>query len=372
MGLWIRRRIFVETGRRWNVLPTQGPVWAAGVGLFIGLAFQARYQSAVLSVVVLAVAFFRPKKERLTVGEWASLLGAGIATLGIGALFDRAGYGTWAFPAWGYLRINLMEGRAASFNPHPFWMYFAWIFQLIPTTTLPLLAAAIYLAVKRPLHWLALPTLVYFALHCVLTNKEYRFLFPLVPLSIGALCYAFADWSRYRKVRGERDVFQYRGIPWYRNFWMVWAVSCVLGILVTDLRPANAKHSFMERLYGIYRPDQTWWFRSEYPNEIISVLKTNFYWPPGFNPRRFQDVGVLLETLKQDRPGQETYVVVETYPSREFAPELALLKRDCEYLDKSMPSAIGFLVEKGVLRRTSYFTFWKCGAGPKTTGADSH
>ncbi|NJK90331.1 MAG: hypothetical protein HC923_13735 [Myxococcales bacterium] len=90
------------------------------VGFTFGLAFQARYQTALMIAGVLLWLLLE-KKHRALVG----LAAGGGAALIVGALFDRWGYGEWTFPPLEYFRVNLIEGKAASFGTDPWWFYLA-------------------------------------------------------------------------------------------------------------------------------------------------------------------------------------------------------------------------------------------------------
>lgn len=149
-------------------------------GLWLGFAFLARYQVA-LGLLPLGLALlYRARAIRKE--HWLLLLGF-LLPVAFGVILDRIGYGTWVFSPYLYFKVNLLDGVAARYNPYPWWMYLSWLFQLNPLINLPLFLGLLRFSFrekgKEPLV-LGSFILGFFFLHCFLTNKEYRFLFPVV------------------------------------------------------------------------------------------------------------------------------------------------------------------------------------------------
>jgi phosphatidylinositol glycan class B len=96
-------------------------------------------------------------------------------------------YGTWTCSPYNYLRMNIIEGRAASFGTAPWWFYFREVLMyLVPPYSLlilPILIWGAWRCRRHPLVWAVVP---FFIGHTVAAHKETRFLIPvsyaLVPL----------------------------------------------------------------------------------------------------------------------------------------------------------------------------------------------
>jgi hypothetical protein len=149
-------------------------------GLFFGFAFLARYQIA-LGLVGLGLALvIRARGIRKA---HLALVGGFLIPLALGVLLDRVGYGNWVFSPYLYFKVNLIDGVAARYNPYPWWMYFEWILQLNPLVSLPLFLGTLgfFKNGKEEDAWI-LSSFVwsFFFFHCLITNKEYRFLFPIL------------------------------------------------------------------------------------------------------------------------------------------------------------------------------------------------
>jgi hypothetical protein len=100
----------------------------------------------------------------------------------IGVVLDRIGYGNWVFTPYRYFKVNLVDGVAATFNPYPWYQYFFWILELNPFVSLPLFFGVILYAKRMKFDALSAFVLTFFILHLFITNKEYRFLFPVLNL----------------------------------------------------------------------------------------------------------------------------------------------------------------------------------------------
>ena len=161
------------------------PVRAGGkfacfaAGLLFGLAFLFRYQVAIMVVGFGAWLLFVAREQWQRVG--LVVLG-GLVALAFGTLLDRWFYGEWVIAPWHYLRSNLIEGKAATFGSAPWWDYFRMVFERgVPPLGLLYIAAPLWFAYRfrrDPLTWMMAPFLL---VHFLLSRKDARFLFPLLP-----------------------------------------------------------------------------------------------------------------------------------------------------------------------------------------------
>jgi Alg9-like mannosyltransferase family len=156
------------------------------VGLLLGMAFELRYQTGIMTAGVLAWLHGPGRSERRVEDLRRTALigvGLGLAILG-GTAVDRWGYGVWTFAPWNYLRENLLKGAAADFGTAPPFAY-VWTAHSMATAvvTIPLFLLVVVGWIRGRRHvvtWAAVP----FALvHCLLAHKETRFLFPLLGLA---------------------------------------------------------------------------------------------------------------------------------------------------------------------------------------------
>ncbi|MEY4064522.1 MAG: hypothetical protein RIR26_730, partial [Pseudomonadota bacterium] len=91
------------------------------VGFFLGMAFEARFQTA-FAGLGLALWLFLSTREKWSCAVYGVM--GGVAAILLGACADRWGYGAWVVPAYRYATVNLVEGKAAEFGVSPWWWYF--------------------------------------------------------------------------------------------------------------------------------------------------------------------------------------------------------------------------------------------------------
>ena len=133
------------------VRPLVPPRVALAAGALFGLAFECRFQTGVLVAGLVAWLF---ASRRIGARGAASLAGGLAAAIGLGLVVDRWGYGAWCFPAWQYLRVNLVDHVAsARFGTDPFYGYLYLLpANLFAPVVLVLMLALALSWARRPKH----------------------------------------------------------------------------------------------------------------------------------------------------------------------------------------------------------------------------
>lgn len=151
-------------------------------GLLCGLAFEARYQTAMLGLGIFA---WLAIIARVRMPGLAAFAGGGVIALLLGALANRWGYGAWVFPPWDYFYVNIVQGVAAkNFGREPVFAYlYLMPAQIFFAITLALMAAMLAMWLRNARHVLSWVSLPFVLLHVVVAHKEARFLFPLAILA---------------------------------------------------------------------------------------------------------------------------------------------------------------------------------------------
>ena len=107
------------------------------IGVFLGLSFLFRYQSAILSVSLVSWLLF-VRKEKIS--RLAVIVAGSGLILVLGVLLDSWFYKTNTFTPVNYFKVNIVGGAASAWGTSPWWFY---IWRILHYTLLPLLLAVI-------------------------------------------------------------------------------------------------------------------------------------------------------------------------------------------------------------------------------------
>jgi phosphatidylinositol glycan class B len=220
--------------------------WAALLsGALLGLAVVARLHMALMVAGLVAWCLFVARRR------WAALvpiIAGGIIGFAAGAFIDRWFYGEWVLTAWNYIDLNLLQGKAASFGTQPWWHYFAALLErMVPPFSLLFLAPPLVLfALRRrdPLTWTVLPFLL---AHMLIGHKEYRFMFPVLPLLPALVVGGLA-------LMQERGWFRWPGAKGKRILRAAFLLVHVPMLAVVLIKPAQLEAGCYRALHGIAQP----------------------------------------------------------------------------------------------------------------------
>jgi hypothetical protein len=312
-------------------------------GILFGFAFLARYQIA-LGLAGLGVALI--VKERKIIREHWKLLAGFILPVILGVLIDRIGYGNWVFTAYRYFKVNLVDGVAATFNPYPWYQYFIWVLQLNPFVSLPLFAGAVLFCTRAKRDdRLIIGSFVwaFFILHCFITNKEYRFLFPILNLIPFMTMVAFQSFEP--KLTQKRYLLPY-------------ALMSLIAFMVSSLHGAS-----LNMLGTVTLVD-----RHTFPNAV---------W---LSNRAYRNLGAYEQFYSQGAPpplvfasGKELADLLNQHPSAMVAIDgriddsvtLDMLQtvegRECELIDSTVPRKIyDYKARLPFLNKLPYVAIYRC------------
>lgn len=164
---------------------------AAACGALLGLAFEARFQSAFAAVGLVA---WLIAVRRVSAARLGALVLAGLGVVAASALVDRWGYGAWVFPPYAYVYENLVKGVASSFGRDPFWAYpVLVVVNVFAPLAIACVGAVGLAAVRFPRHVTTFVVVPFVVGHSLVAHKEERFLFPLVFLAPVLLVLAYVS-----------------------------------------------------------------------------------------------------------------------------------------------------------------------------------
>lgn len=250
-------------------------------GLLFGVAFQFRYQIGFMGLgIFLWLWFIRHAPARLFLLFTMGILGATL----MGALVDRWGYGSWTFTAWNYLRVNLLEGKAASFGVLPFWGYFPLAWQdIVKPFGLVLFVGTLLGWRQMPKSLITWTTVPFFLAQCFIGHKESRFLYPMAHLAVILSVAGLAEFAA-RVPRWILGTF----------------VSLnLIAFLILTFRPLQSEFSILRWIRSA--PETALFYVEQNPYEIAPPLKAEFFYRPDLKVEGLPNATALLDRLN----GQE-------------------------------------------------------------------
>ncbi|THY67844.1 hypothetical protein D6C97_00578 [Aureobasidium pullulans] len=135
--------------------------------------------------------------------ECREALISGLMVVGVSLVSDRSYYGEWTFPPLRFIHFNVVQSLAVFYGRNRPDYYLTEGLPLLLTTTLPFAAWGCWQALSsripsadgqkltRPL---AISVIVFIAIMSLITHKEVRFIFPLLP---GLLVLAAGPFSQF-------------------------------------------------------------------------------------------------------------------------------------------------------------------------------
>lgn len=264
-------------------------------GLILGFSFLLRFQIAV-AVFGLVLWLLFIAKEKISNLAW--MISAGFFVVFLGFLIDSWFYGDSVFVFWNYLKVNLIEGAAASFGVSPWYQYFLLIgYYALPPIGLLILVSFLYVVYKKLKSifiWIAVPFVL---IHIFIGHKELRFLYPIInflPI-IFILAIQSFNWKIVSNVR--RKLLQISIV--------FLLVLNLVGLLYVSTIPAglSSRVKISEYIYqlGIEKQINLYCFNKSNPYYPWG-LSTNFYFQDNLEIREldFVEKSSFLKNKKKN------------------------------------------------------------------------
>ena len=188
--------------------------------LFVAVATVLRPTNVLIWFALLILTFFRSAKRQwlikvpgteqsalLEASAWSlvpnknecltfarEILLCGTAVLGLSAIVDHIYYNAWTFPPLNFLYINIVQSLAIFYGNNDWHYYLTQGYPLLLTTALPFALIGIYNVLRKPasnsklsstsqtiLADLAIVSMFVPACLSLISHKEVRFIYPLLP-----------------------------------------------------------------------------------------------------------------------------------------------------------------------------------------------
>ncbi|XP_075064133.1 GPI alpha-1,2-mannosyltransferase 3 isoform X2 [Mixophyes fleayi] len=164
--------------------------------LFVGLAFLVRPTAVILWIPLLFYHFFKEQKKfNLIVQQCVPV---GLFTLGTSLIIDRVFFGKWTIVQWNFLKFNVLKNIGSFYGSHPWHWYITQGFPVIIGTHLPFFIHGCTVAPRR--YRVLLAAVVWTVLiYSALSHKEFRFIYPVLPLCMVFCGFSFSRIKRWKK-----------------------------------------------------------------------------------------------------------------------------------------------------------------------------
>ncbi|KAI3709197.1 hypothetical protein L2E82_38956 [Cichorium intybus] len=169
-------------------MPSASRTWAL---LSAALACAIRPTSAIIWIYVGIIELF-VSHDRLKF-VFLEVVPIGSIVLGLTFILDRFMYGSWILVPFNFLKFNFLSSGGDYYGTHPWHWYFTQGFTVMIFTFLPFMVAGIIQSKHWKLSGLILWVLT---LYSVLGHKEFRFVLPVLPISLLFSGYSLAMLSQ--------------------------------------------------------------------------------------------------------------------------------------------------------------------------------
>ncbi len=309
-------------------------------GLLFGFAFLARYQ---IALGLFGFGIYLIARDRAITRNSLKLLGGFMIPVILGVILDRIGYGNWVFTPYRYFKVNLVDGVAATFNPYPWYQYFIWLLQLNPLVSIPLMLGVGLYVKKVKIDGLSAFVLSFFFLHLFITNKEYRFLFPIlnfVPVMV-AVGYQSVE-ERFFKT-GPLYAFGFVNL-------IAFSVSSLHGAAVETLWCVH-----MAERYA--KPGETWLSNRDY----LDQFSRGYYKLKDHQIIIFHS-GDELEKDLNERPNSKVLIDGQLKDEITQGMLATVEKRNCEMITSARPAFLfKFRKQFPGIERLTFKAIYQCG-----------
>jgi phosphatidylinositol glycan class B len=271
------------------------------VGMLLGLAFETRYQTAVLTLGLVAWMLVISRTPLWTI----VVMIAGMVPPIVGCVcIDNWGYGEATFPFLTYFMHNIVMNKAAHYGTSPWYGYlYLVMFNPAPGFGLLLLLLMFLFWYRQPRHMWTWVTIPFFIIHSIISHKEDRFLIPMLVI-MAAMMVPALDPSEGKPIPFLKRMIQ------HQHRWVFWLLYGLNGIylLLFSLYPFSVdSHFFLQRYIYENNTAGFEYYTTDFDPYIRWGLNYSFYKPDGLVAKKLSTVSEI-EQVSQVK-GSPIYLV---------------------------------------------------------------
>lgn len=261
------------------------------IGIYLGLAFLCRFQSAIMSAGLLLWLIFVRKES---IKNLLFIFYFGTFILLIGIFLDRLFYGFWTITAWNYFNVNLVEDVASNFGRTS---WFRYLMSLIIASFIPiglvLMAGYLLFSFRCPKDKVLWSTAPFLLIHLIIPHKEIRFLFPIAfyfPYII------FKVLESFNKTQGGRIPDKLKNPLSLAHYFFLLLNLILLGVAIF-ITPGDGKIAITKFIYYNYDKSKT---------QLYSLRGNNPFVPSRINRQSFYEIPELKQTVLNSHADLDT------------------------------------------------------------------
>lgn len=276
-----------------------------------------------------------------------------VATIAVGVGVDSIGYGQFELAPWNYLKVNLMEGRAATFGSSP-WYYYILALLIVPMGPV-LLVVTLLFWVKYPKNVFTWMTFAFVVIHMALSHKEIRFLIPVLPLIVAALIFVIPEKWFIDSSSGNPFVERGRWIKWAFYLFVMTNVGMLVVATVRPPIPFITVHQYIRSV----EPDHFEFYSlgsSPYFLHQTVPPRFEFYAPEKITHHVLGSLSELRAVLAETSPVY-FYYHDQILPD---APAWNLIRERCKVAYLSFPAVLNDWNYRKWMTRAQSSSIYKC------------
>lgn len=307
--------------------------------IFFAIAFLLRFQTAIISgiVIVYALIIFKHFKLKQLIGLY--LLPA-LTILAIGIAIDSISYKGLTITFWNYFLSNIYQNKISQFGVSPFYYYINLIIiKLTPAWGIAFIVSLISSAKNdfKNYSWMKISVFAFFLFHSLIGHKELRFLFPLAPLMITILS---LELSRKKILHFKH---------W---FFIILTIINAMALLVVTFTPAYKPLKFYKFMYEYFQVPTVVFIENNTKLELEYYKNKNVQVIP-FE----QEAKPISVAQKADNLQQDTYVFFNSYTNQVYFYKN---NNSCSVLFSTYPNILLRHLPERIKNRLNIWTLFKC------------
>ena len=238
------------------------------MGILFAFAILFRYQ---IALSVMGAYLWMLIIAKIPLSKLISSVLAFSLIIVFGIYLDYLFYNEFVLTALNYLKLNLIEGRAARYGRYSWWFYIVQpLLVIVPPISIILISSFFYGIKKLKSNLFVWAIIPFLLIHLLISHKEIRFLFPIVYLFIFISIYGLQAYFKKREIkRIHRRLFRFSiGLN-------------ILLLLFMTFKPADEMVLYYQYLYkNIDKGERRIVCVGKENYRLLAGLKSTFYRPP--------------------------------------------------------------------------------------------